>query len=166
MDFPEADTFFLDARWRKLPELLYPDHDAAWDLTFKKGKWDKVWFTYDEDDDCNRWERVELYQPRDPFKVGKNQGGIDNNGQADLAGDRGEWDEDNSGHGQLYVSPIDGKIHLYGAEWGCWRVDQNARYYREWVESMMATGRNVSRPSRPCFRLSSIRIRTITVFSI
>ena len=127
---PEADTFFLDARWRKLPELLYPDHDAAWDLTFKEGKWDKVWVTYDEDDDCNRWERVELYQPRDPFKVGKNQGGIDNNGQADPAGDRGEWDEDNSGHGQLYVSPIDGKIHLYGAEWGCWRIDQNARYYQ------------------------------------
>ena len=127
---PEADTFFLDARWRKLPELLCPDHDAAWDLTFKEGKWDKVWFTYDEDDDCNRWERVELYQPRDPFKVGKNQGGIDNNGQADPAGDRGEWDEDNSGHGQLYVSPIDGKIHLYGAEWGCWRIDQNARYYQ------------------------------------
>ena len=127
---PEADTFFLDARWRKLPELLYPDHDAAWDLTFKEGKWDKVWFTYDEDDDCNRWERVELYQPRDPFKVGKNQGGIDNNGQADPAGDRGEWDEDNSGHGQLYVSPIDGKIHLYGAEWGCWRIDQNAHYYQ------------------------------------
>lgn len=127
---PEADTFFLDARWRKLPELLYPDHDAAWDLTFKEGKWDKVWFTYDEDDDCNRWERVELYQPRDPFKVGKNQGGIDNNGQADPAGDRGEWDEDNSGHGQLYVSPIDGKIHLYGAEWGCWRIDQNVRYYQ------------------------------------
>ena len=127
---PEADTFFLDARWRKLPELLYPDHDAAWDLTFKEGKWDKVRFTYDEDDDCNRWERVELYQPRDPFKVGKNQGGIDNNGQADPAGDRGEWDEDNSGHGQLYVSPIDGKIHLYGAEWGCWRIDQNARYYQ------------------------------------
>lgn len=127
---PEADTFFLDARWRKLPELLYPDHDAAWDLTFKEGKWDRVWFTYDEDDDCNRWERVELYQPLDPFKVGKNQGGIDNNGQADPAGDRGEWDQDNSGHGQLYVSPIDGKIHLYGAEWGCWRIDQNARYYQ------------------------------------
>ena len=127
---PEADTFFLDARWRKLPELLYPDHDAAWDLTFKEGKWDKGWVTYDEDVDCNRWERVELYLPRDPFKVGKNQGGIDNNGQADPAGDRGEWDEDNSGHGQLYVSPIDGKIHLYGAEWGCWRIDQNARYYQ------------------------------------
>ena len=127
---PEAVKFFLVARLRMLPDLLYPDHDAAWDLTFKEGKWDKVWFTYDEDDDCNRWERVELYQPRDPFKVGKNQGGIDNNGQADPAGDRGEWDEDNSGHGQLYVSPIDGKIHLYGAEWGCWRIDQNARYYQ------------------------------------
>lgn len=127
---PEADTFFLDARWRKLPELLYPDHDAAWDLIFKEGKWDKVWFTYDEDDDCNRWERVELYQPLDPFKVGARQGGIDNNPQADPAGDRGEWDEDNSGHGQLYVSPIDGKIHLYGAEWGCWRIDQNARFYQ------------------------------------
>lgn len=127
---PEADTFFLDARWRKLPELLYPDHDTAWDLIFKEGKWDKVWFTYDEDDDCNRWERVELYQPLDPFKVGARQGGIDNNPQADPAGDRGEWDEDNSGHGQLYVSPIDGKIHLYGAEWGCWRIDQNARFYQ------------------------------------
>lgn len=127
---PEADTFFLDARWRKLPELLYPDHDAAWDLIFKEGKWDKAWFTYDEDDDCNRWERVELYQPLDPFKVGARQGGIDNNPQADPAGDRGEWDEDNSGHGQLYVSPIDGKIHLYGAEWGCWRIDQNARFYQ------------------------------------
>lgn len=127
---PEADTFFLDARWRKLPELLYPDHDAAWDLIFKEGKWDKAWFTYDEDDDCNRWERVELYQPLDPFNVGARQGGIDNNPQADPAGDRGEWDEDNSGHGQLYVSPIDGKIHLYGAEWGCWRIDQNARFYQ------------------------------------
>ena len=60
---PEADQFFLDARWRQLPELLYPDHDAAWNLVFQQGKWDKAWFTYDEDDDCNRWERVELYQP-------------------------------------------------------------------------------------------------------
>lgn len=127
---PAADTFFVDARWRQLPELLYPDHDAAYDLVFEKGKWDKVWFTYDEDDDCNRWERVELYQPLDPFKVGKNQKGIDNNGQADPAGDRGEWDQDNSGKGQLYISPIDGKIHLYGAEWGCWRIDQNARFYQ------------------------------------
>lgn len=127
---PEADTFFLDSRWRQLPELLYPDHESAWDLVFNEGKWDKVWFTYDEDDDCNRWERVELYLPENPFKIGQGKGGIDTWGQADPTGDRGEWDQDNSGHGQLYVSPMDGKIHLYGAEWGCWRIDQNTRYYQ------------------------------------
>lgn len=127
---PDADHFFLDPSWRRLPELLYPDHDAVWNLIFKEGKWDKVWFTYDEDDDCNRWERVELYQPLDIFKIGAKQGGVDNNGQSDPVGDRGEWDEDNSGYGQLYVSPMDGKIHLYGAEWGCWRIDQNSRYYQ------------------------------------
>lgn len=127
---PEADTFFIDARWRQLPELLYPDHDAAWELIFKQGDWNRVWFTYDEDDDCNRWERVELYNPGDPFKVGKWKGGLDHNAQSDPSGDRGEWDQDNSGKGCLYVSPMDGKIHLYGAEWGAWRIDQNARYYQ------------------------------------
>jgi hypothetical protein len=127
---PEADTFFMDPRWRQLPELLYPDHDAARDLIFKKGAWEKVWFVYDEDDDCNRWERVELYQPGNPFKVGANNGGIDNNLQADPAGDRGEWDEDHSGKGQLYIGRFDGRLHLYGAERGVWRVDQNSRYYQ------------------------------------
>ncbi|MDR1523808.1 MAG: hypothetical protein LBS79_00935 [Tannerella sp.] len=127
---PEADTFFLDPRWRQLPELLYPGHDAAWNLVFQHGEWDNVWFVYDEDDDCNRWERVELYQPLEPFKAGARNGGVDNNPQADPAGDRGEWDEDNSGKGQLYISPMDGKIHLYGAEWGIWRIDQNAYYYQ------------------------------------
>ncbi len=127
---PAADTLFLDARWRQLTELQYPDHDSAWDLIFKRGKWNKAWFVYDEDDDCNRWERVELYQPRNLFKIGSKQGGIDNNQQSDPTGDRGEWDSDNSGNGQLYVSPLDGKIHLYGAEWGAWRIDQNSRYYQ------------------------------------
>jgi hypothetical protein len=120
----------MDARWRQLPELLYPDHGQVWDLIFKKGEWKKAWFVYDEDDDCNRWERVELYQPLDPFKIGTGKGGIDQNAQADPAGDRGEWDEDFSGKGQLYVSRFDGRIHLYGAEWGVWRIDQNSRYYQ------------------------------------
>lgn len=127
---PEADRFFLEPGWRQLPELLYPDHDAAWNLVFREGEWNRVFFTYDEDDDCHRWERVELYNPGDPFKIGAGKGGIDSNGQADPSGDRGEWDEDNSGHGKLYVSPMDGKLHLYGAERGCWRIDQNARYYQ------------------------------------
>ena len=127
---PEADSFFLDPKWRQLTELLYPNHDTAWDLVFNDGEWNMVWFSYDEDDDCNRWERVELYQPLSPFKVGARNGGVDNNPQADPAGDRGEWDQDNSGKGQLYVSAIDGKIHLYGAEWGIWRIDQNSYFYQ------------------------------------
>jgi hypothetical protein len=127
---PAADSLFKDPRFRQMTELYYPDHDAAWDLIFKKGKWDRVWFTYDEDDDCNRWERVEMYRPLDLFKVGANQGGLDDNPQADPAGDRGEWDQDNSGHGRLYIGRFDGKLHLYGAESGAWRIDQNARAYQ------------------------------------
>ena len=127
---PEADSLFMDARWRQLTELLYPGHEAAWDLIFHRGKWQEAWFTYDEDDDCERWERVEMYHPLDAFKAGPWNGGVDNNAQADPAGDRGEWDRDFSGRGQLYVAPFDGRIHLYGAEDGVWRIDQLAYYYQ------------------------------------
>ena len=123
---PATDTMFMDPRWRQISELIYPDHESAWNLIHNRGKWNSCYFTFDEDDDCARWERVELYEPRDIFKIGARKGGIDNNPQADAAGDRGEWDMDNSGKGNLYVSKADGRIHLYGAEWGAWRVDQNA----------------------------------------
>lgn len=125
-----ADSFFLDPRWRQLDELIYPGHDQAVDLIFQKGKWNKVYFVYDEDDDCHRWERVEFLDPLDPFKKGTGKGGIDNHPQSDVAGDRGEWDLDNSGNGKLYISKFDGRLHLYGAEWGCWRIDQQASYYQ------------------------------------
>lgn len=125
-----ADSFFLDPRWRHLDELIYPGHDQAVDLIFQKGNWEKVYFVYDEDDDCHRWERVEFLDPLDPFKIGYNKGGIDNHPQSDASGDRGEWDLDNSGKGKLYISKFDGRLHLYGAEWGCWRIDQQARYYQ------------------------------------
>ena len=129
---PEADKFFMDPRWRQMNELIYPDHKNAFDLIFKRGKWESAHFVYDEDDDCHRWERVEFYEARDPFKVGAGNGGLDHNTQADAAGDRGEWDMDCSGKGNLYISPLDGRLHLYGAEWGCWRVDQNTEYYQGW----------------------------------
>ncbi|WP_276743683.1 hypothetical protein [Petrimonas mucosa] len=126
-----ADSFFMDPRWRHLEELIYPDHDQALDLIFSdEAKWNSVYFVYDEDDDCHRWERVELLDPLDPFKIGTGKGGIDNNPQADSSGDRGEWDMDNSGGGKLYIGKFDGRLHLYGAEWGCWRIDQQARYYQ------------------------------------
>lgn len=127
---PEADQFFIDPRYRQLTELVYPDHDSAWDLIFQRGKWDRINFVYDEDDDCGRWERVEFYDPKDPFKIGTRKGGIDNNSQSDAAGDRGEWDMDNSGKARLYLSRFDGRLHLYGAETGVWRIDQNAKYFQ------------------------------------
>jgi hypothetical protein len=134
---PEADKFFMDPRFRQLEHLTYADHDAAYNLIFNRGKWKAVWFVYDEDDDCKRWERVELYDPKDPFKIGAGKGGIDNNSQADAAGDRGEWDLDASGNGRLYISRFDGRLHLYGAEWGCWRIDKDATTYqgydRKWL---------------------------------
>jgi hypothetical protein len=129
---PAADSFFLDPRWRHLEELIYPNHDQAHELIFNKeeSKWKQVYFVYDEDDDCHRWERVEFLDPLDPFKIGTGKGGIDNNPQADSSGDRGEWDMDFSGEGQIYIGKFDGRLHLYGAEWGCWRIDQQARYYQ------------------------------------
>ncbi len=126
----EADSFLYDSRWRHLTELIYPERKAAHDIIFKKGEWNQCWFVFDEDDDCNRWERVELLKPKDPFKIGFGKGGIDDDPQADALGDRGEWDMDNSGGGQLYISNFDGRLHLYGAELGVWRIDMDAHYYQ------------------------------------
>ena len=127
---PAADKYFLDPRIRQLEEFIYPDHQIARDLVFNRGVWNEAWFSYDEDDDCERWERVELLDPKDPYIIGAKKGGLDDNPQSDPVGDRGEWDLDNSGKGNLYISPLDGKIHLYGAEKGYWRVDQNAFNYQ------------------------------------
>ncbi|MDR1097572.1 MAG: hypothetical protein LBL57_05520 [Tannerella sp.] len=133
---PESDRYFTDPRFRQLTELIYPDHKAAPQLIFN-GEWEQIYFVYDEDDDCKRWERVELYDPLDPFKIGTRKGGIDNHPQSDAAGDRGEWDLDASGRGQLYIGKFDGRLHLFGAEWGCWRIDKNASAYqgydRHWL---------------------------------
>ena len=141
----ETDTFFMDARWRQLDELIYPDHENAWDLIFKRGEWNRVNFVWDEDGDCIRWVWLLFYVPLDPFKTGWKGGGVDNHKQSDASGDRGEWDMDNSGRGKLYVSKFDGRIHLYGAEWGCWRIDQNAEYYQGWDRLWFGLDKNPNR---------------------
>lgn len=123
---PESDVLFMDASWRRNTELLFPFEEECLDFIFKDADWDSVWFVYDEDGDCKRWERVELYEPGDLYATGAKKGGLDNHRQSDAIGDRGEWDMDNSGGGSLYISPMDGKLHLYGAEWGAWKIDQNA----------------------------------------
>ncbi len=126
---PAANKLFYDKRWRTMDELFYADHLTAWPLIFDRGKWDQCWFIFDEDDDCERWERVEMYEPKNPFAIGMKKGGMDNNPQADATGDRSEWDMDNSGKGSLYFG-FDGRIHLYGAEKGYWRIDQDAWSYQ------------------------------------
>lgn len=128
---PEADKFFPDPRVRLIEELIYPDRTKAFKLAYG-GKWESARFTWDEDDDCGRWERVELYQNKDAFAIGSKNNGVDNHNQADPAGDRGEWDEDFSGGGDIYLAPFDGRVHLYGAERGVWRIDQNTKYYQGW----------------------------------
>jgi hypothetical protein len=125
-----ANSFMFDSRWRYIDTLFYPDRDTAYQMIFKKGDWQQCRLVFDEDDDCNRWERVEFYDPKDIFTIGTENGGLDHNKQADAAGDRGEFDLDNSGQGQLYIGAFDGRIHLFGAEWGAWRVDQLAYSYQ------------------------------------
>lgn len=122
----ESDKLMFDSRWRHLSELVYPDRDSSWNIIFKVGNWDACWFVFDEDDDCNRWERVELLQPGNIFRQGMNNDGLDHNPQADEMGDRGEFDLDNSGNGNLYIGRFDNRLHLFGAEWGAWRIDQDA----------------------------------------
>ncbi len=125
-----ANDLFYDKRWRTIDTLFYPDRTTAYNLVFNRGDWQQCRLVFDEDDDCNRWERVEFYDPLDIFKKGVEKGGLDNNKQADALGDRGEFDMDNSGKGQLYIGVFDGRIHLYGAEWGAWRIDQTAFSYQ------------------------------------
>ncbi len=127
---PAADKYFYDARWRQNDELIYTDQKVAYDKVFKQGKWNYCWFVFDEDNDCNRWERVEFYEPKDLWKIGMEKGGLDNNKQSDAVGDRSEFDTDNSGKGNLYIAPFDGRLHLVGAEWGAWRVDMTARSFQ------------------------------------
>jgi len=47
----------------------------------------------------------------------------------DALGDRTEMDVDFSGRGQIYRSPLDEKLHLFGAEKGQWKQDPDGHYY-------------------------------------
>lgn len=125
-----TNSYMYDSRWRQNDTLIYTDQKLAYNKIFNAGKWNCCWLVFDEDDDCNRWERVEFYEPKDLWKMGRTSGGLDNNNQADAIGDRGEFDANNSGGGKLYIAPFDGRLHLYGAEWGAWRLDQNAACYQ------------------------------------
>jgi len=127
--------YYRYTNWREIDELIYIPHDKAYEEIFKT-EWGSVWLTCDEDDDDHRWERVEVYFPDDPYVTNRwQQGkprGMTGHPQADTLGDRGEFDQDNSGKGKLFVGSWDGKIHLYGAEWGAWLVDKDAEFWGSW----------------------------------
>jgi hypothetical protein len=149
---PKFNSCFQWNNRREIDELMYMPHEKSYDAFFYAG-WSSLYFVFDEDDDDHRWERVEMYYPMHGFggpkeidlystkkwrrsnyaelaMVGPNERpGISGHPQADSLGDRGEFDEDNSGGGKLYVGVFDRKLHLAGAEWGAWTVDKNAEYH-------------------------------------
>lgn len=117
-----TDSLFYDPRFRQREHLTFARRHKAQRMVFDEGDWDQAFFVFDEDDDCRRWDRVELIPPMRPFAGAE--------GHADLRGDRAEWDQDCSGGGKLYLSPLDGRLHLFGAETGLWQVDQQGRHYQ------------------------------------
>jgi hypothetical protein len=152
---PKFDGCFQWNNWRQIDELMYMPHEKSYD-SFFTARWASMYFVFDEDDDDHRWERVEMYYPMHGFggpkeidlystkkwrrgnyaelaMVAENERpGISGHPQADSLGDRGEFDEDNSGGGKLYVGVFDRKLHLAGAEWGAWTVDKNAEFHGGW----------------------------------
>lgn len=149
---PKFDQCFQWNNWRQIDELMYMPHEKSYDSFFTAG-WTTMYFVFDEDDDDHRWERVEMYYPMHGFGGPKEidlystkkwrrnnyaelamvaegeRPGLSGHPQADSLGDRGEFDEDNSGGGKLYVGVFDRKLHLAGAEWGAWTVDKNAEFH-------------------------------------
>jgi len=149
---PKFDGCFQWNNWRRIDELMYMPHEKSYDAFFT-ARWATMYFVFDEDDDDHRWERVEMYYPMHGFGGPKDidlystkkwrrgnyaglamagpdeKPGLSGHPQADSLGDRGEFDEDNSGGGKLYVGVFDRKLHLAGAEWGAWTVDKNAEYH-------------------------------------
>jgi hypothetical protein len=149
---PKFDACFQWNNWRQIDELMYMPHEKSYD-SFFTARWANMYFVFDEDDDDHRWERVEMYYPMHGFGGPKEidlystkrwrrnnyaelemaaegqRPGIAGHPQADSLGDRGEFDEDNSGNGKLYVGVFDRKLHLAGAEWGAWTVDKNGEFH-------------------------------------
>lgn len=118
--------YFQHSEWRVVDGLYFNSHKECFKFAFRT-KAKACWFVFDEDDDDHRWERVEMYHPKDPYIL--REGGLSHHIQSDILGDRGEFDLDNSGKGQLYFSAWDSRLHLYGAEWGAWTVDSNSEYH-------------------------------------
>ena len=134
-EFPDVKApdwvlpYYRHSKWRQQTQFIYLKRENAVNR-LHDAKWGRAFLTVDEDDDSHRWERVEIYYPGDPYLLKRmNKNSLIYHPQSDALGDRGEWDLDFSGKGQIYRAPWDGKIHLYGAEKGAWLVDRNRDYW-------------------------------------
>jgi hypothetical protein len=161
---PRFDPCFVSNKWRRVDSVSYMPHDKGWGHFFS-GPWKSRWLVFDEDDDDHRWERVEMYyKVEENYNLDANapeaaadthstkrwrqgpsgeqrgpaggKAGLGGHPQADSLGDRGEFDDDDSGKGQLYVGVFDRKLHLAGAETGAWTVDKDGRYHGGWREPL------------------------------
>lgn len=140
-----ALPYFRQSAWRTNDTFFFIPHNQALGRAFA-GQWGKAYFTFDEDDDCHRWERVELYLPGNPYVLNrKNPQSVIRHSQADSLGDRGEWDEDFSGGGKLYLAPWDGKMHLLGAEQGAWLVDRGRKYWGATQSNKLSSPQNATK---------------------
>lgn len=138
------DPYFQHNQWRRIGEIQRMDRTKGYELLFAT-KWKRVSMVFDEDADDHRWERVEMMassadkKPGGPpvdlystARYGNKEGrtpGLSGFFQSDSLGDRGEFDNDGSGGARLYVGAFDRKLHLYGAEWGAWTVDREAKFH-------------------------------------
>ena len=142
---PKFDPCFFHNEWRRIESVTYMDRNRGYTLFFNT-PWKSYFFTFDEDGDDHRWERVELLYPKTAQSAANGEDvdiystarfnnkdgkkpGLCGAVQSDTLGDRGEFDLDGSGGGKLYVGSFDRKLHLYGAEWGAWTVDNNAEFH-------------------------------------
>ena len=124
-----ALPYYDQPEWRTMTQMAYIPREGAI-AKLMACTWAKAYLSFDEDDDCHRWERVELLYPGNPYQLDrKAKNSCIRHTQSDSLGDRGEWDADFSGKGQVYRSSWDGKLHLLGAEMGAWTVDQEGKYW-------------------------------------
>jgi hypothetical protein len=141
---PKFDCCFHHNEWRRIDELIYMDRNDGLHY-FATAKFSHYSFVFDEDGDDHRWERVEMMAastnrspdgpPVDLYSTARENNpdgktpGLDALFQSDSLGDRGEFDVTGSGGGKLYIGAFDRKLHLYGAKWGAWTVDKDAKFH-------------------------------------
>lgn len=121
---PGSEPFYgdmLPTRTETLRQYL-PYLDGV-KVGLEHDNWAASWMVFDEDGDDCRWEEM--------FSCHEGDGEQSNYRTcllSDHLGDRTEKDPENAGRGLLYVSPMDGKIHLYRAKYGWWEIDYLALF--------------------------------------